>query len=65
MIRSALTKTFAPEFPAGAGLSPREIASSLSWSRREFLRNTAGLAVGSTLACASPFLRGETARKKA
>jgi len=64
MIRSALTKPLAPEFPAGAGRYPRDIASGLSWSRREFLRNTAGLALGATIAGASPFLHGETSHKK-
>src|ERR1019366_9268840 len=64
MIRSALSNILAPKFPGSASLSPREIASGLSWSRREFLRTSAGLALGSTLAGASPFLRGDTARKK-
>src|ERR1019366_2900387 len=64
MIRSALSNILAPKFRTGAGLSPWEIASGLSWSRREFLRTSAGLALGSTLAGASPFLRGDTARKK-
>jgi hypothetical protein len=45
-------------------LGPNEIARRLSWSRREFLRGAAGLAVGSTMMGASPFVRGETARKK-
>jgi hypothetical protein len=45
-------------------LGPNEIARGLSWSRREFLRSAAGLAVGSTLMGASPFVRGESARKK-
>jgi hypothetical protein len=40
------------------------MARALSWNRREFLRGAAGLAVGSTLIDASPFVRGETARKK-
>lgn len=43
---------------------PREIASSLSLSRREFLRSAAGVALGSTLMGASPFLHGEAVRKK-
>jgi hypothetical protein len=64
MIRSAISKMSAPGFPAGDRASAREIASNLSWSRREFLRTTAGLALGSTLAGASPFLRGDAARKK-
>ncbi|MDE3188687.1 MAG: hypothetical protein KGM96_14335 [Acidobacteriota bacterium] len=49
---------------ASAGLSPREIALGLSRSRREFLRGAAGAALGSALMTASPFLHGETARKK-
>jgi hypothetical protein len=36
----------------------------LSRSRREFLRDAAGLAIGSALMGSSPFLHGETARKK-
>ena len=37
---------------------------ALSRSRREFLRDAAGLVVGSTLMGASPFLRGEAVRRK-
>ena len=44
--------------------TPREIASYLSRSRREFLRDAAGLALGSALLSGSPFLHGETAAKK-
>jgi hypothetical protein len=44
--------------------SAREIASRLSLSRREFLRETLGMAVGAALVGASPFVRGEPARKK-
>jgi len=45
-------------------LSPHEIQRQLSWSRREFLRTTTGLALGSSLIAPSAFLRGETIRKK-
>src|SRR4029077_15240983 len=45
-------------------LSRRQVETELSLSRREFLRGAAGLALGSTLMGASPFLRGESARKK-
>ena len=45
-------------------LSPREVACQLSHSRREFLRGATGLALGTTLISASPFLLGEKARKK-
>lgn len=43
---------------------PRAMARRLSYNRREFLRAAAGVAVGSTLMSASPFLRGEAGRKK-
>ncbi len=43
---------------------PREIARYLGRSRRDFLRSAAGVALGSALMSASPFVRGETARKK-
>ncbi|HEX3660451.1 MAG TPA: hypothetical protein VHU89_03425 [Acidobacteriaceae bacterium] len=39
-------------------------ARALSRSRRDFLRGAAGLAMGSALMGASPFLHGETVRKK-
>ena len=42
----------------------KEIASRLSQSRREFLRTTAGLALGTAVGSSSPFLRGEVIRKK-
>jgi len=45
-------------------LSPGEIQRQLSWSRREFLRTTTGLALGSSLIAPSAFLRGEAIRKK-
>jgi hypothetical protein len=51
--------------PTAAGtLSPREIAAGLSRSRREFLREAAGVVLGTTVLGASPLVRGETARKK-
>jgi hypothetical protein len=40
------------------------VAASLSHSRREFLRGAAGVALGSTLLSASPFVRGAVAAKK-
>ena len=49
---------------AAGGLSPREVAMGLSHSRRDFLRGAAGVALGSALMSASPFVHGETARKK-
>jgi hypothetical protein len=50
--------------PFGVDNNPREIAWRLGRSRREFLRDAAGLALGGTLLSASPFLRGEAAAKK-
>lgn len=47
-----------------SALSSREIARSLSISRREFLRDAAGVVLGTTLISASPLVRAETARKK-
>jgi hypothetical protein len=41
-----------------------DVARGLSRSRREFLRDAAGVALGSALLGASPFVRGETAGKK-
>ena len=64
MNRSFLPRPHARGFSAGAALSSQEIASGLSWSRREFLRGATGLALGSALAGTSPFLRGDTVRKK-
>jgi hypothetical protein len=44
--------------------TPREIATYLGRSRRDFLRSAAGVALGSTLIGASPFIRGAVAAKK-
>lgn len=50
--------------PKAEGLSDREIASYLGRSRRDFLRDAAGMVAGSTLLGASPFIRAATAVKK-
>jgi hypothetical protein len=42
----------------------RELANYLGCSRRDFLRDAAGVALGSTMMSASPLLRGATAAKK-
>jgi len=61
-------KSFGGRFGNGSegrdALSPWETARALSRSRREFLRGAAGVALGSALMSASPFIRAETARKK-
>lgn len=49
---------------AEASLSPGEISRRLSISRREFLRGVTGAALGSALTGASPFVHGESARRK-
>ena len=49
---------------ANRGSSPQEVAWRLSRSRRDFLRDAAGVALGSTLLGGSPFLHGQTATKK-
>ncbi len=45
-------------------LSSVDIARRLSRSRREFLRDAAGVALGTAAMSASPFIRAESARKK-
>lgn len=61
----ALQNTNLPAGPfAGGPLNPREISRRLSISRRDFLRGVTGAALGSALTCASPFVYGESARKK-
>src|ERR1700728_4689599 len=42
----------------------RNVAQHLGRSRRDFLRDAAGVALGSTLLSASPFVRGAAAAKK-
>lgn len=42
----------------------RELASHLGRSRREFLRDAGGLAIGSTLSLGSPYLRAQATLKK-
>jgi hypothetical protein len=45
-------------------LSSGDIARRVSRSRREFLRDAAGVTLGSAVMSASPFIRAESARKK-
>jgi hypothetical protein len=49
---------------SNAASTPQELASYLGRSRRDFLRGAAGVALGSTLLSASPFVRGAAAAKK-
>ena len=62
--RATFEGVLKPGFLTSACSNAQEIAFRLGRSRREFLRDAAGLAVGSTLMSASPFLRGATAAKK-
>ena len=50
-------------FRQGAS-TPGEVARRLSYNRREFLRNAAGVTLGAALMSASPFVRGAAAAKK-
>jgi hypothetical protein len=47
-----------------AGSGPREIAGHLACTRRDFLRSSAGLALGSTLMRGNPFAFGAVAARK-
>lgn len=47
-----------------AAQSDAEIAAHLAYSRREFLRDAAGLTLGSTFLGGSPFLRGQSIASK-
>ena len=62
--KSFFGRGFSGGHSTGAPSTPQELAWYLGRSRREFLRDAAGVALGSTVLGASPFLRGETAQKK-
>lgn len=64
MQRSSFSTRFGSRSTSPDALGCFEDARGLSRSRRDFLRSAAGVALGSTLMSASPFVRGETARKK-
>jgi hypothetical protein len=55
---------FKASSPTMDSLSPRQIAAHLGRTRRNFLRDAAGMAVGTALMGASPFVRAATAVKK-
>src|SRR5215472_10819736 len=59
-----MLSTFFNPRTGAAPQTPWETSRALSRSRRDFLRSAASLALGSALTTASPFVRGETARKK-
>src|ERR1700757_4309782 len=64
MQRSSYNARFGTRGGSSDALRHYEAARGLSRSRRDFLRSAAGVALGSALMTASPFVRGETARKK-
>ena len=64
MQRSSYNARFGTSNALSGALRHYEAARCLSRSRRDFLRSAAGVALGSALMSASPFVRGETARKK-
>ncbi len=50
--------------PSNGAASLADVAAQLSRSRRDFLRDAAGLAAGAALVSGSPFLHGQALRKK-
>jgi len=64
MDRSPFSRSLGAEAAAMRLLSDREVAARLSRSRRDFLRDAAGVALGTTFIGSSHFLRGQTAFKK-
>ena len=61
---SLKTGPFMDEKFHAASASPREVAQRLSCSRRDFLRSAAGVALGSALMGADPFLYAGSAKKR-
>src|ERR1700735_4289916 len=61
---SSFRSAFTTQVPEMGSLSPREVARQLGHTRREFLREAAGMTLGAALMGASPFVRGATAAKK-
>src|ERR1700757_4345870 len=64
MQRSSYNARFGTRGGSSDALRHYEAARGLSRSRRDFLRSAAGVVLGSALLSSSPFVRGETARKK-
>jgi hypothetical protein len=64
MERSSFNARFGIVGTGHNDLSSADIARRLSRSRREFLRDAAGVALGTAAMSASPFIRAESARKK-
>jgi hypothetical protein len=64
MGQSSIRRTFSAKTPDMRTLSPQEIARHLGRTRRDFLRDAAGMALGASLMGASPFVHAATAAKK-
>jgi hypothetical protein len=63
-MNQAVSKALTEGVLARETLGFREICGSRHRSRRDFLRDTAGMALGASLSSASPFLHGQTLAKK-
>ncbi len=64
-VRSSFRLTNRPAWLCGMSESnPRELARQLAFTRREFLRSAAGVALGSALLHAGPLVFGATPRSK-
>ncbi|HEV2711232.1 MAG TPA: hypothetical protein VGU67_13540 [Edaphobacter sp.] len=64
MGQSPIRTAFTPQSPDMRTLSPRQIAHHLGRTRRDFLRDAAGMALGASLMGASPFVQASTPAKK-
>jgi hypothetical protein len=60
----SFSRALTAEVSGREAASPRELSQRLGRSRRDFLRDTAGMALGSTLMSASPFVWGQATTKK-
>ena len=63
-MNQAVSKALTEGVLARETLGFREICGSQRRSRRDFLRDAAGMALGASLSSASPFLHGQTLAKK-
>ena len=63
-VQSSFRRALTAKVPGGGAVSPRELAWRLSRSRRDFLRDATGMALGTTLMRTNPFVWGQTAKKR-
>jgi hypothetical protein len=64
LINESSFRTAPQATPDRQGICPQEFVRRLSRSRRDFLRDAAGMALGSSLTSASPFVWAQGAAKK-